>query len=367
MLILSYPKMVDSMEIIDPLIIKIQELLTLGAPNPLNQARLRYGSEEDIRTVSKILADYQSEINQYVFVDFTPFERIGHLDTLLDSLKQFQKTKPVLLIVSETILGELRRLTPELPIMVIKFTGQGKFEKIMGGSKSDHNLREIVLKEVKSKTGEDLINFRKRVADYNLTKLLYEPGCLDIPSAMDSKFRHIYLSGRYYRIMPNDMLVSCYLNLKQIGKSYKALTAISYEIVLAIMEYFKRDFDPLKKFEFLVSPNNTSLFLAASVQAILEKPVIIVDKLGPIPALNLNTRRLSGLLDGKTVIVIEEVVATGNEVDRSILFLSNLNSEVHKIIALYNLEVGNPLLLKENQMISLCRPKKALKYEYRSQ
>ena len=355
------------MEIIDPLRIKIQELLSLGYPNPLNQARLRYGSQVDIVELEKQVSNYQTENNLFLLVDFTPFERIGHIKEFLDTLNKYSKSRPVLMVISDIILLEINSIYQNPPLLVVKFSKNGKYEVIIGGSKEDQKLKHLIIKEIKSKNGDDLLEFRRRIADYNLTKLLYEPNCLDIPCAHDVRYPISYLSGRYYRIMPNNMLVSCYLNLKEIGRNYEALTKLAYEVVLALMEYFKRDVDPLKKFKYIVSPNNTSLFLASSVQAIIDMPVVIVDKLGPIPARNLNTNKLSELLTSKTVVLIEEVVATGNEVDRSVLFLSNLKSDIYKIITLYNLEVGNPMLIESQDMISLCKPKKTLKYEYRSQ
>ena len=50
-----------------------------------------------------------------------------------------------------------------------------------------------------------------------------------------------------------------------------------------------------------------------------------------------------------------------------IMFLNHMKADLIKIIAIYNLEVGKPLLLKEKHIESLCKPKEELKYVYRSQ
>ena len=65
-------------------------------------------------------------------------------------------------------------------------------------------------------------------------------------------------------------------------------------------------------------------------------------------------------------MLLEEVVATGSEVDRAILYLNEIGANIVKIISIYNLEVGKPLLINPNHITSLCKPKEELRYVYRS-
>jgi hypothetical protein len=64
--------------------------------------------------------------------------------------------------------------------------------------------------------------------------------------------------------------------------------------------------------------------------------------------------------------MIEEVIATGGEIDRAIIFLDSFKTEITKIIGLYNLDIAKPLLYKSSKVVSLCHPKKDLNYVYRS-
>ena len=61
--------------------------------------------------------------------------------------------------------------------------------------------------------------------------------------------------------------------------------------------------------------------IGSVIQSIIEKPLIAIDRMGPIPTTILQSKQLSVLLNNKKIILLEEVVATGNELDRTILFL----------------------------------------------
>ncbi len=361
------------MIIIDPLRQKIETLLIEGQSNPLNQARQKFGTEEDIEV---LIREFEVQMKntgseRYICIDLTPFERVGRLDKLVNKLAPVKDPIPILMVMSESIVSSLKMEFDEIPITVAVFSNDGNFAGIEGNTSIDNEIRQDLIHGLMNGLKSPNLEYlRREVSDKNLTQLLFNPYCLDIPHRNDlekkSDKESVYIGGRYYRVMTNNMLVSCYLNLKQIGSDYKSLTLLAYEVLLDLMNYFRRDVDALSDFDLLVVPNNTALFLASCIQAIIEKPIITIDKLGPIPSLQLPSTKLERLLSGKRVIVIEEVVAAGNEVDRTLMFLNHMKANLIKIIAVYNLEVGKPLLLKENQMVSLCKPKEELKYVYRS-
>jgi len=356
------------MEIIDPLKLKIQDLLSEGQPFPLNQARQRFGTADDIKQIVEAFQELRAGPRPYALVDLTPFERVGRIRELVAELDRSTNARPVMMVLSEGVLADIKSAFNSLPVLVCVYSEGGDLTSIIGGSSQDQLLKPKLLDEMKAgQIRFHLRWLRKIITEQKLTALLFHPDCLDIPSVNDPPETRAYISGTYYRKMPNGMLVSCYLNLKQMGRDYRALTTLAYEIVLELMHHFRRDVTATDEFDTLITPNNTALFLASSVQAILEKPVVPIDRLGPIPALQLQTTRLREVLNGKRVILVEEVVATGNEVDRTIVFLNHIGARLIKIIALYNLEVGTPLLVQPGQMVSLCRPKKELNYVYRSQ
>jgi hypothetical protein len=354
--------------LIDPLRIKVEDLLKAGQSYPLNQGRQRYGLPGDIESLIKYI-DEQIDEQEYFIVDFTPFERIGRLEIFVNRLSK-TKIPTVLLIMSENLLEELNSgFENRIPIYVILFSSDGNRMQIKGGDDSDSSVKSYIERDFNNAEGPiSLSQFREKINNETLFDLLYNPFCLDIPGdADDPRTIRRDKEGRLYRVMHNEMLVTHYLNLKNFGKDPTALTKMAYTVIQEIAQNFRRDKDPFSEFDVIVTPNNTALFLASVIQAIIERPVIPVDRLGPIPRLNLQTSKLRPRLVDKKVIVFVEVIGTGSEIDRTLYFLNNVGAEITKIIGLYNLEVGKSFLSNSSQLISLCKPKDRIGYIYRSQ
>lgn len=357
------------MQIIDALRYKIGTLLCEGRPNPLNQARQGYGTEDDIHTIVEEFKKPYLGHYRYKFLDLTPFVRIGSkLEYLVSELDSANHLRPVLLTMSEGVFRDLRTAYEHIPVLTAVYDDRGYFNQLVGGSELDQNNIKHVLKQIKGNAdAPHLSDLRLPFTDRLLTELLFSPDCRDIPSAADRPDEIKYISGKYYRVMKNKMLVSSYLNLKKLGTDTDALLKVAYEAVLRLTDFFRRDVDPGRNFEALVTTNNTGLFLASTVQSIMEKRLVAIDKLGQIPALQIQRNRLAKELRGEKVVLIEEVVAAGNEVDRAVMFLNFLDTKIHNIIAFYDLEIGQSMMAAQIPMISLCKPKKKLDYVYRSQ
>ena len=357
------------MNIIDPLRTKIGGLLASSSPAPLNQARAEYGTEDDIFKIVKTAETINDDCRPYTLVDLTPFERVGHVDLLVDKLSSVNGKIPVVMVMEDNLLRHLKGKDGSYRLPVAQFSPDGSLLALHGHSGIPQALNGQLIKDLRP--GGNLTSLRKLragIAERILLNLIYEAGCLDIPTEDTPAEERAWTSGRYYRKMPNGMLVSCYLNLKALGKNPCFLLGLAYEIVLVLTDFFRRDKNPADEYDFIVVPNNTALFLTATVQSILKKPVVAIDRLGPIPTMNFLRPRLKEQLKRKRVVLIEEVVATGNEVDRSLLFLSGVaGAKVTKVLALYNLDVGMPMLASDEDVFSLCHPKGAILYEYRSQ
>jgi hypothetical protein len=154
--------------------------------------------------------------------------------------------------------------------------------------------------------------------------------------------------------------------MKRLGEDIDSMFDISYEALLAITECFRRDINLLNNFDYFVTANNTAVFLASLLEFIIDKPIVSIDKLGPIPSFQLDSPSIFDDLADKRVIVFQDVVATGNETDRMILFLKHMKAKIESIITLFNLEVGKINLANSVEVKSLCKPKDELKYVYRS-
>ncbi len=367
------------MLVIDPLKVKIFSLLKEGHTRTLNSGLLHYGTQEDFLELQKEISNsllnscenynlhYQPR--NYFFTDFTPFFRLGDdvvYDSLLNMLDSFSFPIPVLLIKSDAIYFEIRKKICSHNIPVVFFLSNGNIKEIINTDKHKYLINDIKNDILSTNPGKisDLISFRTWVANQSLTRILLLSKSLDIPHPNDKNTKNI--SGSYYLEMQNNMLVTCYLNLKLFGVNPRFLMDAAYEIVLRILFYFTNEEYPLEEFDYILTTNNTALFLSSIIQAIIDKPLFIIDRMGPIPKIQYQSVFLEKKLGGKRVLLFEEVIATGSEVDRSILYLNFYNCSITNIIALYNLEVGTPRLTKKYNFFSLCTPRQELRYEYRS-
>jgi orotate phosphoribosyltransferase len=354
--------------IVDPLRLKIETLLREGEASPLNKARLRYGTQDDLKSLFKTCKSVPAGDRGYFLVDFTPFERIGRPAETLKSLALLRHPRPVVMVMGDALLAEFRAESGTLPLLVARFSEDGSFRGLEGADSTPRTIRQLVTQDLvtaRQSSPPGLHRIREEFADTQLINLLYDQQCVVHPR--ESNKNCLLKYGRPHMQMPNGMLVSCYFNLKGLGRHPSALVKIAYESLLVLSDNFRRDRDALADFDTIVVPNNTALFLASTLQQMLEKKrLVAIDRLGPIPASHLQTDPIVKELKGRNVVLIEEVVATGNEVDRCLLILGSAQAKVSRIIAFYNLQVGSPMLTKPNQLVSICRPKDELSYVYRS-
>lgn len=367
------------MIVIDPLRQRIHNGLRNGEENILNNARGNYGNDNDVRELLELYSEarmniitsepsYVSDSRKYIFIDLTPFDRVGKIEKIITQLNESRDVRPVIMYMSPAVDSQIKAIKTETPIICIAYSGIGNLIDITNGtSRLDNNLVIQVRRDIESLGIENnIVHFRRWIAQQRLTNMLIEGDGLYVPVKDQNSKTIIYTAGRYYKRMPNKMLVSSYIELKKLARNVEQLTEVAYEVILELACHFRRDIDAFDEFDVIVVPNNTALFIASAIQAILEKEVIPIDRLGPVPRLPRQRQKIKKMLGGKKCVVLEEVVATGNELDRTVLFLSDMDVEVQKIIAIYNLEVGKAMIPEAGKLISLCSPKKEINYVYRS-
>lgn len=364
------------MLVIDPLKIKIRELLSNGSDRPIYDANNGFISQcegENIFNLFKQLSIDKNDFRRYIYIDTTPYQRFVNISDFIKLFSNPHDIRPVLLI-NDKLKWEINRLFGNnCPVCYLNFNAERELlETHCPNQTYDlNNLHYIKtdfsMKNGKKKGGKYFYqDFRKEYANHLLTDILYKSNCIEIPAEFTYQAPMTKMAGRYYFSMVNGMLVSCYLNLKMIGNNNSHLVDIAYEVIMELMCYFSETNNSiLDDFDFIVTPNNTALFLASTIQAIIHKPIVSIDKLGPIPSLKIRSKSLKNSLYKKKVILLEEVMATGSEIDRSIMFLNSVEADIKKVIGIYNLDIGSPLLIKKD-VVSLCRPKEEINYVYRS-
>lgn len=379
------------MKIIDPLKLKILDLISSGNPMPLSDSRGNYGTDVDIEMLLLEVRDFvktkEKQGFEFFLIDFTPFSRIpireDFVTKLFDGLKCFSRPKPILLFFEAAPLSQLRSTIKNLgfnepPIPICVFDKFGNFDRLL----YDQSENKVLMRNLASwiqdrkteaeraygkKNPNTLLSIRKTSSNINLLELILECDCVEMPNLNSSTINNKY--GRLFKKMPNGMLVSSYINLKKLGSSIDSMMAIAYEGLIFLADGFLPKNDNEFDFDAIVVPNHTSLFLCSILQTIVQKPIIALDRIGPVPSLRLRgAHQHSDYLQGKCVVIIEEVIATGNEVDRTLLYLAGIGiKQVKKVVAFFNLKVGQPYLIDEKDIISLCLPKDELKYVYRSE
>lgn len=370
--------MVNQMLIIDPLKLKIQELLINGSFRPFQDANNGFITITDIEKIKAEFLNLKHEtrdFRHFIYIDITPYQRFTNIDEFIIEFNKFQEIRPVLLI--NTFLEKIiNSLYPDnnCPICFLVFDKNRNLILEHYSTNENDTLNKVFIKidfytkkTPKKSRCISYKEFRTEIANELLTRLLYKNGCIEIPAEFSNKTTIATLAGQYYFSMVNGMLVSCYLNLKKFGDDNSSLVDIAYEVIMELFDYFaEKKENPLDSFDLFVTANNTALFLSSTIQAILHKPIIPIDKLGPIPSLKIRSKSLKETIRKKRIILLEEVIATGSEVDRTVMFLNNAEAEVVKILGIYNLDIGKPLLANKIILTSLCRPKEEINYVYRS-
>jgi hypothetical protein len=356
------------MIIVDPLKLKIDELLRLGQAQPLKMARVRYGSPKDFAILGGVIERMAGENEDGVIIDLMPFSRIGDPEVLVRRLAPVARQIPVTIFtLKNAILEVLERSLLAKLLQFAVFGSTGKVCEFRGSTKKNTGYTRI-RKEIEG--DHDLPTYRRRASHLRLCALLAEDAIVfpDKSRGIPKPHSNIVLLGaqRYLR-MPNGMLVSAYIDFKSAVTNPEALSAVAYEVIYALYQGFRTDLDS-KPCDVVVVPNNTALLVGAAVQAITDIPVCVIDQLGPIPSARVATTHESSHLEEQSrACLLVEVAATGGEIDRTVLHLASRHIRIVHVISCYNLEVGHSLLTESVKQTHLCRPKRELGYVYRSE
>lgn len=376
------------MKIIDPLKFKIFEALQNEEIKPLFFARQKFGTESDILKLDNEFKKISQEKSKrkYVYIDLTPFIRIGRIEDIVNILKIFKKIRPVILINKIMDIYEFEHFSKDTPIVLVTLDNYGNKIDVVESSEYPSVINQInedfpnpeitrekrIIEIIRSCNDNctDLMLFRRIISEQRLTNLICQPGFLDIPNSYAPPHEIHYISGNFYMKTRSGMLVSCFLNIKRMG-DYRILLDLAYEVILNLYNYFllrenSDKFDNELNIDLIAVPSNSALFIASIIQIITDICIIAIDKLGPIPDLHQDINFLYEQLNGKRVMVFQEVIATGSETDRTIMFLNDMNAYISKIIVLFNLDVGRVNMVNHNKLVSLCKPKEEIQYVYRS-
>ena len=227
-------------------------------------------------------------------------------------------------------------------------------------------------------------SFEEQLNKYNLSYLLFDENFtlsdtntndLEINNYREFKLKYIeqkilqWIKEATIKSKNNELITlqdgtkaNMWIDIKSLLEDPEKSFYIAYQIGYLISKGYV-DLE-LKGIDGFIVANNNSLPIASLLSIFFEKTLFIVDKLGPSPRIIPKWLiEMRDKLEGKKVIVIEDVISTGREVDLLYFFLIYHRAEVKKIISVVDLLCARPVLLKQHVVLPLCRPSKSLKYE----
>jgi len=152
-----------------------------------------------------------------------------------------------------------------------------------------------------------------------------------------------------------------WIDIKGLGRDPEKSFYIAYQIGYFLSKGYT-DVE-LKEIDGFIVANNNAVSLASLLSIFFAKPLFIIDKLGPSPRINPKWLiEIGHALEGKKLIIIEDVISTGREVDLLYFFLIYHRVEVKKIISIVDLNCAFPILPERSLVLSLCKPSINLKY-----
>lgn len=347
------------MSFLQPLEHRITSKLNDRVRAPLRIARRQYGSQEDHSSITQQLQASSHGGRESAIIDYTPFPRIENLHTLHAMLLAIGRPESVIFLARKGVADEMIAARLSDFGSVLCYDEQGAVVSVHPPGSSYGTA--VVLRDLL--TEGNIKKTRQRIAAARLRSIL---ACGVIRPSPTSSLKCRDIGGTPYFEMPNGMLINCYISVKQIAGQRNNLLLLAYEVTCALYEYFFPRTERDKPCDHIVVTNNTALMIGATVQLISGIPICVVDKLGPVPSDSFQAMQASAHLANERVCLLAEVTATGNEIDRGVMYLLLQPAQIGSVIVCYNLQVGRSLLSRNLNAIDLCQPKQDLGYVYRS-
>ncbi|MCB2154900.1 hypothetical protein KQI84_08425 [bacterium] len=354
------------MKVVDPLKLAIARELRSGQFNPL--ARLRdydYGTlqhERDLRLALEAILPHESP----AVIDFTPFSALSiapdRVSAFLELMASpLSSSDGFALVRGESKLEKaLREEWSHVHIPFISFDREGNLVERFAG----HNSKLLVDLQTRFPFST-LLEFRQFWSDRLFRKYLSAGGII-LPTESNGFFVKTEIEGKPFLQMDNGMYTSCYLSIKHMLTRPQDLLDCAYEVTYRLLGGYCDDtISHTRDVDTLVVANQSSLFVAAAVQAITGIQLCVIDKVGPIPAKRISAAR-NTVLSGARAALLAEVMATGAEIDKALMVLNAIDTEVCQVICCFNLSIGRPFLVSPESIFSLCTPREEIRYVYRS-
>jgi hypothetical protein len=326
----------ESIYIIEPLLHQIQGFITAGRGKCLADARTLFGTQADIEDVaSRVRSAFTTK--RRVLVDFTPFVSLG-TESRWRKLEDLAQEAPFYAVVRKGAALERLKTLARIPTVICD---------------EQHNISDVLAPKRKSVKALKASLIGKNFLDIHrewVHKELEER----IPTALCDPPQ-----GSTYHRLPDDTWANIWIDVKALLADPEEAFRAAYHMGHRLTRGYTESLD---EHGFVVG-NNTAYILAGFLQCIFDdKQLLMIDRLGPYPS--LSRTRLIGLekLGGRRFCMIEDVISLGREVDLIYLVLFLHNIKLERVMSMFDLEIGSPLLLGSTECVSLCKPRMKMKY-----
>jgi len=348
---------------IDPLKIVYQRLHAGGNWRPPEYLRQNFGSLEHYTLLAEELATFSQNAGTRL-IDFLPFSRLPNLHNFTPLQRGGGASRLAFLCSNESVKEDIRILDERLVPQIIAATPSpnGPMSAAVPPFILDA-AREAGAADVGSPGNISFSLLRRAVRERWIQESVQEHTIQGSTAAWAEGACRV--GRRYYLRMANRMLVTHFINMKAMLSDVQKIDALAYEVAWQSCCGFVPDAHAYWP-DLLVAANDLAFLIGAAAQRLCGVPCAVIDRIGILPGRHLTRDTVSQDVTDKKVVLISELSATASEIERAVSLLVRSGARISLIICCVWLECAFPRFVDRLPFIGLCRPKRRLRFVYRS-
>ncbi len=275
-------------------------------------------------------------------VDLSPLPSLG-AQKRFSSLLELNKRIPFIVVVRSSMALEQLQLLKNISVLVTE-DETGKVIESNFYGKGSRKIKDIFQSHISEKT---IVEIRQEYFAQFLMNLSQE------------YIRQPPHGSRYIKLH-DDTWANKWIDVKAILRNSNLALLIAYHMGYSLTDGYNKEVDE----DIFIVGSNTAYILGLFLNRIFEdKKLIIIDRLGPFPNFSSLSANVLRQLNRKQVCIVEDVNATGREIDLMTLLALSNNAEVKRSICVFDLECAASRFLNESKLLSLCKPSEGLNYK----
>ncbi len=333
----------DNFIIIDPLFEHLKVLIQSGDRKCLEKSITLYGSETDMDRLQQIITKVaRNNPDKHVLVDLSPIPSLGAQKRFL-SLLELNKKTPFIIAIRSSMAIEQIQLLNEIPLLITDdATGEIKTYQL-------NSMHSVEMQKIY----DDI----KKENNIHIVRCKYFE---ELILALSNKFVQKPPDGSRYIQLHDMAWANQWIDVKSILGNTDLTLQLAYHMGYSLTKGYTKKL----KEDIILVGNNTAYILGMFFNKIFDdKKLIIIDKLGPYPNFSYFKSDILHYLNKKQVLIIEDVIASGREIDLLALLILTNNGEIGRASCIFDLECASSRFIKSELIISLVKPSQHIGYE----